>query len=53
MHREVFFHPYHVVPAVELVGALVEMPRETVADMLVKFPAVFRQIGIVCCARRH
>ena len=28
-----------------------ETPRETIADMLVEFPAVFRQIGIVRCAR--
>ena len=28
-----------------------ETPRETIADMLVEFPAVFRQVGIVRCAR--
>ena len=41
------FHPYHVIPAAELVSAFGEMSYSSESEMLVKQGARWRNVGIL------
>lgn len=52
MRSDVLFHPYHVIPAVELIAALCKSSDHGVAHVLMELHAVFYQEFIVTIARR-
>ena len=48
MCPDMLFHPYHVIPAVELIPALAKLPNHPVAKVCMEAYAVFVQMLVLC-----
>lgn len=48
MRPDMLFHPYHVIPTVELIPALVKLPNHPVAKVRMETYAVFTQMLVLC-----